>query len=529
MYQKINLPFSDIPQFSDRDKAYQGADPRLREFYEHEVSIDAFANVFKARKDFEVDRSSLVNSLVKDYERLVTSDQTLDNIKSLGDSDTYTIVTAHQPSILTGPLYFNYKICSVISLSQKLNSKYTDYHVVPVFVMGGEDHDFEEIATLHLFGQDFTWETDQVGATGRMNLTGLEEVLEAVQEKLGDSDNAASLKSMIDTAYEQSDSYGQFMVHLVNALFGRFGLVICNMDNPNLKQSLLPYVTKDIQQRDSERCVQDDQAALATKGFKSQAHARGVNIFWHDGDRHRVISEGDKYTIGERTLSESALIAQLNNDPGSISPNVVLRPVYQEVALPNLAYIGGGGELAYWLERKSLFETWNIPFPMLIRRDSVMIVDKKSAKFVASAGLEFTDVFEREEQLVGKYAHAHAAAEIDFTEQRAALKATFESLAATAKQIDPTLERTALSEESKAQKSIDMLENKLLKAEKQKNEVALNKLKKIKNKFFPGNDGLQERYDNFIPFYLKHGEDWIAELILQLDPLDKSFKILVEA
>lgn len=528
MFDTVQIPFSDIPQFSDRDKAYQEAHNDLRPFYEHQVNIESFDQVFKNRKNYEVDRSTLVSSLHRHYSDMDTSKQTFENIESLASKNTFTIVTAHQPSLLSGPLYFIYKICSTISLARSINENYPQYKVVPVFVLGGEDHDFEEIATLKMFGKEFTWETDQVGATGRMTLDGLETVINDIIESLGNSDNASMLKSIISEALQKSQNYGNFMMRFVNALFKEHGLVICNMDDESLKKSLLPFVVKDIESLDSQKFVQQDQEALEKRGFKRQAHVREVNIFVHDNNRNRVVAENGNYKIGDSTYSKSQLIDKLENNVGAISPNVILRPVYQEIVLPNLAYIGGGGELAYWLERKSLFGAWDIPFPMLIRRDSALIVDRKTNSFLIKSELDINVLFQREEKIAALFARHHAEVEIDFREQREQLQAVFGNLAQTAKMVDATLERTVMSEESKMQKSIDMIENKLLKAEKQKNEVGLNKLKKIKSKFFPGNDGLQERNDNMIPYYLKYGSAFIDFLVENLDPLNKNFKVFVE-
>lgn len=529
MYHKIDLSFDQVPQFSKRDKAFQLANPALRPFYEYDVSIDQFKQVVAKRQDFDIDRPTLVTHLLQQYNDLPNNAEAIERIEMLRDKNTYTVITAHQPSLLTGPLYFIYKICSILSLSKQLNDRNEGYKVVPVFIMGGEDHDFEEIATMHLFGRDFTWKTDQKGSTARMNLDGLEKVLSEVFEKLGASEHATKLEQKIRDAFANSKNYGSFMFRFVHSIFQDHGLIIANMDSPDLKQRLLPYVLQDLDGLESKESVEQDQKAIIEAGFKDQAHAREVNIFWMSDDRHRVIDLGEEnYRIGEDVLNKEALEAKLRTHPERISPNVILRPVYQEIVFPNLAYVGGGGELAYWLERKTLFQKWNIPFPMLIRRDSVKIVDRKTAQWLSSNQLSINDLFQREEQLVGAYSHARSTVQIDLSSEREELLATFAKIEAMAGQIDQTLVKTVSSESAKLGKSFAYLENKMLKAVKQKNEVGINRLVKIKRKLFPGNDGLQERYDNFIAYYLKYGDGWINDLLKHLDPMNKNFKILIE-
>lgn len=529
IYRKVELSFEEVPQFSERDKAYQREDPNLSPFYDHLVHPDSFSHIANIKGDNQVDRELLVRELEKMYSNVSKSEAVIQNIRALSDERTFTIITAHQPSLLTGPLYFIYKICSVISLCRQLNERKEDFKVVPVFVMGGEDHDFEEIATAQIFNQNFTWDTEQVGSTGRMTLEGLENVLTEIDARLGTSPNAEELRGIIKNALASAGNYGQFMFQFVHQLFDAYGLLIVNMDNASFKKKLLPYVLKDLENKDSVEAVNKDQKSLADAGFKDQAYAREVNIFWMDKDRHRVALNGDKtYQIGKDTLSHNELIEKLQSQPECISPNVILRPIFQEIIMPNLAYVGGGGELAYWLERKSLFERWTIPFPMLVRRDSMMIIDKRSAQWLKGSGLEIIDLFDREEQVIGKYALTQAAVDIDLTQEKKSLHEVFSKVKDLAIKIDPTLEKTVLSESAKAIKSLHYLESKLLKAEKNKNEVGINKLTRIKQKLFPGNDGLQERTDNFIPYYLKYGQDWIKELIEHQDPLNKNFKILVE-
>ena len=529
MYKKKEISFDEVPQISERDRSYQLKAPGLRPFFKHDVSLDSFSAVVQDRKNFKVDRARLVKALEKQYALIAKTEQTQSNISALSEEQTYTIVTAHQPSLLTGPLYFIYKICSIISLTQTINEKNDGFKVVPVFIIGGEDHDFEEIATANIYGQPFTWNSDQIGPTGRMSIVDLEPTLSAIREKLGTSPNAQELSKMIVQAQAFAGNYADFMFYLVNELFGQYGLVVLNMDCGPFKEVLLPYVLKDLDQRDSERCVQLDQEALHKAGFHGQAHARAVNIFWIDGDRHRVMDTYDgKYLVNDKTYTIEELKELLKSDPSSISPNVILRPIFQEIILPNLAYIGGGGELAYWLERQSLFEAWDIPFPMLIRRDSLMIIDQRTNKWLEKSGMTALQLFDREEQVIATFAHLQSEVKIDLGKEREQLTQLYNGVRDLASKIDPTLEKTAMSELSKSIKSLGYLESKMLKAEKQKNDIGINKLTRFKQKLFPGGNGLQERHDNFIPFYIKYGRSWVDEIIKHCDPLNPHFKILIE-
>jgi uncharacterized protein YllA (UPF0747 family) len=79
-----------------------------------------------------------------------------------------------------------------------------------------------------------------------------------------------------------------------------------------------------------------------------------------------------------------------------------MRPLYEEVILPNLCYIGGGGEIAYWLELKAYFDHSKITFPILLLRNSLLLVTQKQAKKADSLGLSFSDLFLKQTDLINK-------------------------------------------------------------------------------------------------------------------------------
>lgn len=530
MYRIKEIPYSDVPQFSPRDLAYQSEDKRLRPFYQHRSLPESFENAIALRKTFPVNRKLLVDQLQLQYQNLNMGDAVQKNIGLLLNENSFTLVTAHQPSLLTGPLYFIYKIGSTLRLASRLANKYKNYHFIPCFILGGEDHDFEEIATMHLFGKDFSWQSEQKGATGRMKPDeGLKKVIEEIIGCFGTSNFSGETEELIRSALSKASSYGEFCLRLVHSLFRDYGLVIINMDNTAFKKEFLPVALDEIENKNSHHCVNQDQDALSSAGFKSQAHAREINLFLHtNSGRERIVEEGDGFTVGDKNYSRKDLLEKIKSDPACLSPNVILRPLYQEMILPNLCYIGGGGEIAYWLERKSLFNHYAVPFPILTRRDSVLIVDSKSAEFIEDCGLEIASLFQRPEHISATYAQLHASVDLDLKKHKEEISAVFSDLEEKAQNIDPTLGPTVAAERSKTIKSLDYLESKLMRSVKQKHEQRINKLLKLKQKFFPGNDGLQERYDNFIAFYLRYGPNWIKSVLEHLDPMNRSFKILIE-
>ena len=522
------IPFIRVPQFSDRDKAYTLRDPKLDPFYKYPVTLEAFEQVIEDKAKDPTPRDLLVKVLKAQYETLGSSPEVMRNIEALQAPNTFTVVTAHQPVLFTGPLYFVYKIASTIHLARSIQARYPKVKVVPVMIMGGEDHDFEEANHAHIFGRKLVWENEAGGSVGRMDTRSLSAVLEELLGMLGESDHAREMEKHLTEAFKGHERYGRAMQHFVNGFFKRYGLIVLSMDHPDLKRHFIPHMRRELLEQPSQDLVTGTQSDLEKEGFSAQAFARPINLFYLTGQSRERIEETEgvyQLTESEKTFSKEEILAEMEQHPERFSPNVVMRPLYQEALLPNLAYIGGGGELAYWLERKKQFAYFGINFPMLIRRNSVLWLDKNARKKMDKLGVELKDMLGDTEALVKEWVHARSEQELSLDEERAALQKIFDRIAQRAQAIDPTLVKTAKAEGAKQSKGLDQLEGKLIRAQKQRFDIELNQLRSLKDKLFPGG-GLQERHDNFIPFFLKHGADYFEILIDHLDPLKTDFVVI---
>ncbi len=417
-------------------------------------------------------------------------------------------------------------------MAKTLNEKYTEYQFVPIFWLGSEDHDFEEINHFNIFGKTITWENEQGGATGMMDTDSLASVLEETKEILGNSDNATHIYQVLERCFSAGKTYAQATFEFVDALFQSYGLVVLLTNNADLKRLFIPFMKDELLNQTSKTLIEAEQSKKEESGYKAQAFAREINLFYMEkGSRERIVLEGERYEVLNRDISFSRaeMLAELETHPERFSPNVALRPIYQELILPNLCYIGGGGELAYWRERMTQFEHFNINFPMLMRRNSVMWLDKSNRKKLEKLGLTVEDIFGETEALIKEYVRANTKEELSLKTEKAAVEKAFESVEEKAVSIDQSLKRPVLGEMTKILNAIDKLEAKLISAEKRNFDTAINQIRNLKDKLFPKNGlGLQERHDNFLQFYLKHGDDFIGELAAAQDALNKDFLVLVE-
>lgn len=524
------IPADQVRYFASKDVAYATQHPALRPFYNYNPTLESFQDVIHDKQSEVIDRELLVNTLSNQYATLSKCPAVEAQLSKLQHPNTFTVTTAHQPALFTGPLYYVYKILGTIHLARKLNETYPAFHFVPVFVSGAEDHDFDEINHANLFGKTLRWELDAQGPSGLLPASTLQPILDQLQEVLGDTAFSNTIMEEIRAAYTSHSTYGMAAVDLVHRLFGSFGLVVLDMNHVDLKRRFVPIMREELFSQTSQALVEQTQQALTDAGFSGQAHAREINLFYLGANsRQRIVRNGNMFEVLGTSLqfSPEQMQVELEQHPERFSPNVVLRPLYQEMILPNLAYIGGGGEIAYWLERKSQFEHFGINFPMLIRRNSVLWIDRNSSQRMDKLGIDLHQLFLEPEALVRSYIAAKSEDELSLSQEMEGIKTLFAEILRKAVQVDPTLEKTVLAEESKQLKVLEHLETRLLRAEKNKHDTELQQLRNLKEKLFPG-QGLQERYDNFLPLYAKYGPFFFERLLEELDPLKPGMLVFLD-
>lgn len=529
VFNKVPLEFEKTHAFDSLPVDYISRKKHLEKLYGFFPSMDELKAHTKSRNQTPELRQMLVQVLREQYaESGITADGLLaENLDALSRHGTYTVTTGHQLNLFTGPLYFIYKILTTVKLAAMLRAE--GINVVPVYWMATEDHDMEEIRHASIFGQKFEWETSWNGAAGKAGTEGISDVVEALQQKLGDMLGSDGLIDMISAAYKGSASLADATRKLVHELFGSTGLIILDSADDRLKREFLPVILDDLQHHSAERFVTATIQQLETN-YRAQVHPRTINLFYLTQDkRERIVREGDVFhlaTIGKKwTLSE--ILEEARNFPGRFSPNVVLRPLYQEILLPNLAMIGGPSEIAYWLEYKSMFDHFNVPFPALVLRSCMLLVDAASRDRLIKFGLTEDLIFESSDEWIKHYLKSNPELSFSIEDHLQLMEQEFNSLSEEVSRIDVTLKGSVEAEKQKVRNALKSIEEKVLRARKKKNENEVGQLVKLKEKLFPGG-GLQERTENFIPFYLRYGDAFFNELLHHINPFEQKFLILTE-
>jgi bacillithiol biosynthesis cysteine-adding enzyme BshC len=524
------IDYSETNSFSTTLLSYLAQDPRLEPYISNWPSPENFSSLI-ARKKI-TNREALVNVLNKQYadSGYHNSESQLvhDNIASLKSEDTYTVTTGHQLNIFTGPLYFIYKIVTAINLATELRSAHPDKNFVPVYWMATEDHDFEEINKVKIHGKKFTWNEDAKGATGRIDPISIRDTLKAYENTLGLSENSKKLTAILNEAYLNHTTLSEATRYLVHHLFSAYGLVILDADDAILKREFAAIIKEDILEQKSFSAISDTSKALKESGFETQVHSREINFFYlNDKLRERIVVENNNWRVLNTniTFNKDELLAEIENHPERFSPNVVMRPLYQEVILPNLAYIGGGAEIVYWLQLKKNFEQFGIDFPLLVLRNSALVTAATFSSKLSRLQISVKDIFKEPTVLKKDWVINNSSHKLSLADELLEFSSVFEKLKLRAYKIDPTLAPSTEAVKARLQKALANLEQKLIKAEKRNHEEVLSQIDHLRNKYFSGNS-LQERTENFGVFYTEYGSAFIDELVRHFKPLDFKFTIL---
>ncbi|MDB4011021.1 bacillithiol biosynthesis cysteine-adding enzyme BshC [Polaribacter sp.] len=523
------LPFEKTGFFSKTMLDYLAKKESIKPFYHNYPDLVGFKNQLEEKeKSFNLEsRNVLSKSLEKQYQGFDLSEATQNNIKLLKQKNTFTVTTGHQLNLFTGPLYFLYKIFSTINLAEEISKKFPTKNIVPIYWMATEDHDFEEINYFNFQEKKVQWNLEPGGAVGRISTEGLSDVFEEFSSHLGSTKNAKELKKLFSEGYLKHKNLADATRFIANELFKDYGLVILDGDDLALKKMLSPIVKDELENETSFHTVSETILALE-KNYKVQVNPRAINLFYlSENSRKRILFENGIYKINNTniTFSKEEILREVDENPLAFSPNVIVRPLYQEVVLPNLCYIGGGGEIAYWLELKNYFEKVAVPFPILLLRNSVQIVSEKQQKKLTSLKISHQELFLKQQDLLSKKVLENTDINLDFNLKIESLQKQFTELKEVAKKTDISFVGAVNAQEKKQIKGLENLQKRLLRAEKRRQKELIDRITDLQRQLLP-NQSLEERQRNFSDYYLAYGIPFLVTLKKVLKPLAHQFTIL---
>lgn len=526
-----HIGYRETRSFSPLVYDYIATADTLSPFYIFTPDAAGIAAAIKDRSNYPVDRQALVQVLQEQYRDVPEIAIVNENIQSLLHENTFTVCTAHQPNLLTGYLYFIYKILHAVKLAEELNQAYPGKHFVPVYYMGSEDNDLEELGRFRYRGKKYTWDADgQTGAVGRMNTASLKTLLAELFRKFGPpgTDND-TLEQLIKDAYLGHKTIAAATRYLVHSLMGRYGLVVLDPDHAGLKKQFIQVMQDDLLNHTALPLAQAQSAALEAH-YKAQAYPRAINLFYlKDNVRERIEHEGATWKVvnTDITWDKDTLLAELKEHPERFSPNVILRGLFQETILPDVAFIGGGAEVAYWLQLLPVFQHYKVFYPVVLLRQSVQWISSSATRLMDLLEFDETRIFSTQDELIAQVVARNTNSDWTTDKEQEQISAVIASLQQKAIAIDPTLELAAAAVLQKVTRQLQVLQQKMYRNEKKKSAVEVERISRLKEMIFPGG-GLQERVDNFMEYYQERGEAFFDLLKDNIRPLDNKFLVLTD-
>lgn len=496
----------------------EGAEP-LKPFYQYPLKNPDFGDIVRRKGHETIDRKLLREVIEEQYEGLPEIPKVRKNIALLSEENTFTVTTGHQLVLMGGPLFTTYKVLSTIKLAQEISESVKGVHVVPIFWIHTEDHDFEEINHFFTgFASKKTYQGQFSSAVGN-------HILESSIERLLPDSLDEKLKAAFSAGKSLTDAYRAYM----HELFGPYGVVMLDASDHRLKASFREVMNAEVFESVAMDQVNACSEKLSEAGYPLQISPREINLFYVDQEgRNRIIASNGGFEILDRGLHFTAaeFRALIQEQPEKISPNVSLRPLYQETILPNLAYFGGWGELAYWLQLKGVFDHFGVAFPLVLPRMSATIFTRQQLDEWTELGFEIQDIKKGLYDLYRQYM-PKLWDDADFNELAAGITDQILLLRDHVREnISATLSRSVEAEKVKMNRFIQNLIKKVHRVKRSDNRKLFEQIEGLKNSIEP--DRLvQERVLSLLAFPEYSPEQIISVAWDACSPLDFTHKYLI--
>lgn len=529
LFSTKNIPVSNFLTFSQVLQDYLKEAELLKPYISTFCKIDFIAKQIESRKHFSF-REALVQVLKNQNEGFKVHVNQSKQIDLLKKDTTFCVTTAHQTNLFGGPLYFIQKAISAIKVCQLAKENYPNFDFVPVYWLGTEDHDFEELNHTSIYQNKIEWNDEQGGAFGRYSTESLKPLLQQIDTIFELSENEVYVKKLLKTAYQDCKDIASATRYLLHELLGQYGLVVIDGDDETLKRKMIPVFEKELLEnfsyKESSKAIQ----FLEKEYGHSQAHPREINLFYlTNHSRKRIIKDGIDFKIygTNQRFSQAELLQELKEHPTRFSPNVILRPLMQEMCLPNLMYVGGGGELSYWFQLKPVFDAVGCPYPMLGFRDTAVYLPAKTQKKMEQLQLTLEDFKKTSKELTDYIVLRDTKQQLELKSVEDLLQQVNEQFEQHALDVDFTLKASALATQQKMKNVVTNFEKKLFRAEKKKHQITIQRMNAVFDTIYPSGK-LQERYENFSQYYAQYGANWIDWMLENFNLFTQTVKVLKE-
>jgi len=521
------IPTRRLPHFPRLADDYFHDYGKVREFFDGDFR-DAAAYERQTERTLarRIPRDELAAILREQNQSYGCGPRTLGHIEAMEREQACAVVTGQQAGLFSGPLYTIYKALTAIKLAERL-SRNGPGKYVPVFWLASDDHDLAEIDHIILLDKDNRLEEVRCGMPpGELKIPASALVLPPeiadCLRRLGDltqeSEFKADIIAALSEAYRPGRGWVEAFARWMTRLFQSYGLIFIDASDPRLKELGGEVFCREI----SEESAATPPALAASRrlrdaGYEGQVHLHEgiLNMFYAERQRRSIQWDGQAFEIKEprEMRSKEDLLALAKEKPFLFSPNVLLRPIYQDTLLPTVAYVGGPGEIAYFAQMKGVYEKFGLPMPVIYPRKSLTIVERKIDRVLAKYHLDIPDLWGGVDGIIRSLGESGVPEPLGRALSLAAshLEQDFEPIIRDVAAFEPTLKESAQLSRGKMVQQLRFLEKKIVQAAKKQNDIAVGQIRKAGDHLYP-NGHLQERVFNIVPYLLKYGPAFVDKL-----------------
>lgn len=508
----------------------------VRQYFTHNfrgnAPYEAMIAIAAARP---LDRGRLTRVLREQNAAFGAAQRTFDNIALLQKPTTLAVVTGQQVGLFGGPLYTIFKTVTAVKLAERLKAKFPSYDFVPLFWLEGEDHDFLEMNHIALLGNDNKTITIEylhgetppernLGAIGELQFNdALTHTFERLDAALPKTEFTPQILSVLQSWYTIGTTFNRAFAGWMSFLFADHGLVFLSSNHPDVKRLLSPLFVKEIAEFPKTSQLVIAQSAELEERYHAQVKPKSLNLFmFHKGGRYLIQPrerEEDFSLKGTRHFIQRDELLQIAHEsPELLSPNVILRPIAQDILLPTVAYVAGPSEVAYHAQLKPVFEFFGVPQPIIYPRASASFVEERLLHAMEKYGLDILQFMENPDKVATRVSEQISSIKLDdlFTNANAAIRTALNEMQYALKEIDPTLMGAFENVQAKIEQHLNVLKEKSIAAQKRRNETAVRQIERAANGLLP-NGSLQERELNVLHYLNKHGFALMSRIIGELD------------
>ncbi len=519
------VPLEKVPGTPRITKAFLQTFDQVQHFYTWKPVPDLdWAEVAARPRAFAADRRKVANVLERQNGSFGMGPRTFENINALREPGTVAAVTGQQMGYLGGPLFVAYKALTATVLAEHIEDT-TGIRCVPVFYFVSEDHDFEEVRHARLLDSSFELKTlslpedrSRVPISARPLPESVLDDLESLSEVLPKTEFTEDVLQKLRQAYTPGITLNQAFGKWAANWLSELGVVFLDPTDPELKAQALDLFLHELEEASpSSRALEGRSTQLRQAGYEQQISARGgrLNFFYLEGERHTIFDQGDHLGVPSLglTFSREEFADHLRANPDKISPNVVLRPLFQDALVPTVVYVGGPGEIAYYAQLNAVYETFGGKMPVIWPRPGFTLLEPAVRRYLEKLGLEPTAVWGKAEQLATELAQQALPPKLTsaLNEIRSTLDSTWSEVVEAAAGIDPTLRGYLEGAKGRILKTLVDSEKKIAAAQRRKDEVTARQLKAVTRSIAPLNTP-QERVLNILPFLSRHGGELYATI-----------------